>query len=435
MYVLARCVALAWLMQPLLLLAANVTTDVTPNVTADAAAGVTTLNLPSAERLALQHDVSVRQMQAQSAAQREQSVAAGQLPDPKLTLGAMNLPTDSFDRGQEPMTQLTVGVSQAFPPGASLNYQAQRESQMAEALTAEAVERQRRVLREVRLAYLELRYQQGALAVIAQSRLLFADLVKITKSLYGVGRSKLQDVMRAELELSLLDDREQRIEIERAMALAGLERWVGALNPEVQLASDISLLQPAVLAQQQAALQNHPALNAANQRVAAGQTAIQLSREQYKPGWMLGLNYGERSGNNPNGSERADFVSAMVTVDLPLFPGKRQDRRLTASVHAAQALKLARDDMYLELKRQWEAEYSRWTRLADRVAGFETRILPEARNNAEASLSAYRNGLSDFTTLMRAYLTDLENNLQALRAGTDYQQSQARLLYLVGEDS
>jgi hypothetical protein len=42
------------------------------------------------------------------------------LPDPKVSLGIMNLPTDTWDLDQEGMTQLKVGVSQMFPRGDSL---------------------------------------------------------------------------------------------------------------------------------------------------------------------------------------------------------------------------------------------------------------------------------------------------------------------------
>ncbi len=45
--------------------------------------------------------------------------AASSLPDPMLSLGFANLPTDTFDFDQEPMTQFKVGVSQVFPRGDS----------------------------------------------------------------------------------------------------------------------------------------------------------------------------------------------------------------------------------------------------------------------------------------------------------------------------
>ena len=46
-----------------------------------------------------------------------QSVAAGQLPDPMVSMGFANVPVDDFDLNQEAMTQFKVGVSQTFPRG------------------------------------------------------------------------------------------------------------------------------------------------------------------------------------------------------------------------------------------------------------------------------------------------------------------------------
>ncbi|MCF6319376.1 MAG: transporter, partial [Proteobacteria bacterium] len=56
----------------------------------------------------------------QQQATQSLSVAAGQLPDPKVSLAFLNFPTDTFNFGQEPMTQLKVGVSQMFPRGKTL---------------------------------------------------------------------------------------------------------------------------------------------------------------------------------------------------------------------------------------------------------------------------------------------------------------------------
>ena len=43
---------------------------------------------------------------------------AGALPDPTLGLNALNLPTDTFDIDQEPMTQMQISLSQSIPfPG------------------------------------------------------------------------------------------------------------------------------------------------------------------------------------------------------------------------------------------------------------------------------------------------------------------------------
>lgn len=402
-----------------------------PWITASAG---TPLTLAEVERLALAHDVTAPQMEATAEALREQGVAAGQLPDPKLTLGMMNLPTDTFSRAQEPMTQLAVGVSQAIPPGETLRYQSERVGRLAESSDAEAQERRQRALRETRLSYLELYYQEQALGIVQSSNATFKELVDISTSLYRVGRNKLQDVLRAQLELGLLEDRETRLRAERDVALAALQRLTGPLSRDISLVdAPTQLRQPPAYAELENALQQHPLLTAAEARVAAGQSAVDVAREQYKPGLMLGVTYGDRIGDNANGSARADFLSAAVTLDLPLFTGKRQDRRLAASIKEVDAQRYQRDDLYFELQRQAQAEYPRWQRLAERVEAFDSRILPAARNNAEAALTAYQNDAGDFTTLMRAYLTEFDSRLQAERTRVDYAQTQARLLYLAGE--
>ncbi len=58
------------------------------------------------------------EMQARYEALAQIPSQLGTLPDPILSLNAMNLPTDTFNVGQEAMTQMQVGISQAIPfPG------------------------------------------------------------------------------------------------------------------------------------------------------------------------------------------------------------------------------------------------------------------------------------------------------------------------------
>jgi outer membrane protein TolC len=204
----------------------------------------------------------------------------------------------------------------------------------------------------------------------------------------------------------------------------------GAVAVPVELPE---LAAPPAAEELQAQLETHPMIAAASARVAAGQSAVEAARQQYKPSWMVDVSYGDRSGREPDGTSRSDLVSAMVTVDLPLFTGKRQDRRVAASVEEAQAMRFARDGALRDLQRELETDYPRWQRLQERERGYAEQILPTARHNAEAALTAYRNGVTDFTALMRATLAELDSRLQALRTQTDRLQAQARLDYLAGD--
>jgi len=392
------------------------------------------LNLDGAIRIALENDPASAASRASARAYSENAVAEGQLPDPRLRTGLVNVPTDSFSISSEPMTQLQLGVEQAFPRGDTLHYRQRRAESLASVEEANAATTTLQTVRDVRRHFLELYYQVRAAAIVEETRKLFAQLVDITQAQYASGRVSQQDVLSASLELARLDDRATRIETAADENRAALAKWLDA-------AADQSLADPfpelpvlPAKAQIDAALLKHPVLQAETARVNAMQQGIRIAQEQYKPGWSTALEYRKRFGENPDGSNRSDMVAAMLNVDLPLFTGNRQDRRLAASIAETEAAELRRDDKLRELQRMLATDYADWQRLGERAALYEAKLLREASANADASLHAYQSGVTEFTTLMRARITELDVRLDELRIRVDRGRAQANLLYLAGED-
>ena len=185
------------------------------------------LTLAEAERLALAEDPAVVGAYARANALQDQAVADGQLPDPKLALGAYNLPVDDFSYDREPTTQFRTRIQQAFPRGQTLRYQRQHTEWLGKAELAQAQLARREIERDVRSTFLELYYQQRAASVVEQSRDLFAQLLEITRSHFATGRVSQQDVLQAQLELSRLEDRAAAIEGDIEEQRARLTRWLG----------------------------------------------------------------------------------------------------------------------------------------------------------------------------------------------------------------
>lgn len=391
------------------------------------------LSLREAERRALRNEPGIERLNASAVAMAERAVADGQLPDPKVGFGLLNFPTDTFDRTQEPMTQLQLSLQQSFPPGDSLEMKRRHAEALSGAQREMAAERTIKVLQEVRLSWLELYYWQGAERIVAQNSGLFSQLVEVTQRQYAVGRHNQQDVIRAQLERGLLDDRLEKIRIQQAQSRAELVRWAGREGGTRPLSDEFPHLpQPPTRERLEVALLEHPLLRSDLAKVIAGQDAVALAREAYKPGWGLGVNYGFRGGENLDGSERADFLSAIVTVDLPVFRSKRQDRELSARQQELQAARLARDERLRQLRQQLDAKYARWQRLSSRAALYHETLLAQANENAQAALLAYQNDAADFTVLIRARITELDTQLQGLRIRVDRAKAQAQLLYLAG---
>jgi outer membrane protein TolC len=391
------------------------------------------ISLLQAEQLALEADPLINSHKASSRSYDAESTANGTLPDPKLRLGMFNVPLDSFSTSEDPSTQLRIGIQQEFPRGDTTDLKRQQSKWLAQAAMAQAENEQLQLLMNVRETYLNLYHEIQAGIVVNETRQLFLKLVKITEDQYAAGRANQQDVIHADLELSRLDDRAIKIQGNEDEFRAHLAQWIGDVAwqdidsdfpvlPDVPNELDINQL-----------LTRHPAVMVETARVEASRKMIEVTRQDYKPGVGAFVEYRKRFGENPDGSDRSDMMAAMVTVDIPLFTENRQDKNVAAREESANAARYTRDDKLRILKRKLDKDRAIYRRLGERELIYKNKLINSATSNAEASLNAYQSGVTEFTTLMRARITDLDVRLDSLRIKVDRLRAQARLLYITGE--
>lgn len=390
------------------------------------------LTIAEAERLATAAEPGIAALLARSTAASEHAVAAEQLPDPTLRIGVNNFPISGGSFSTEGMTQAQLGYRQAFPRSRARELAGETMRAQGDALVQLAEARRRDVVYEVRRAWLEVYYTEQAWVLVNESRPFFDDLVTITRSMYGVGRKSQHDVLRAELELSRLDDRLIEIGRQRAEAQAVLSRWLGddarrpvaATMPRWGKAPDIETLRTA--------LASHPSVAAAKATITSSEAAIGKAEEDKRPGWALDVGYGYRDGFLPSGEPRSDFVTLGVTVDLPFFGEKRQDRRLAAALSERSAARETKAELEARLSSELEAAYAGWSELSRRLALYEDRILAQSRGQAQAALLAYQSDAGDFANVMRSYIDELNTRLDHIRLKVDRAQSYAALASVGG---
>ena len=391
------------------------------------------LDLKQAEQMAVQSDPSVERFRAASRSYEEASYADDSLPDPKLRLGASNLPVDTFSLDQEAMTQLKVGIQQNFPAGDTLEIKQKQSQYLSSSAMALAEDARLKIIRDVRETYLNLYFETTAHQIILETKDLFADLVKITEAVYASGRSSQQDVVLANLELARLDDRITKIQAKEEGYRSTLAQWIGdaAWNP-ISLEFP-QLPEPPADVDLNQVIPSHPVIRAENANVEASKQMVEMARQEYKPGFSALIDYGFRSGQNPDNSDRVDFLTAMVTMDIPLFTENRQDRKVASNIQKTAAARHSMDDRLRRLKQYYDKNYYAWQRLGEREELYKNSLLTSARNNTATALTAYQSGVSEFNTLMRAEITELDVRLEDLRVRIDRAIAQARLLYITGE--
>lgn len=354
----------------------------------------------------------------------ETSVAASALPDPRVTLGAANLPVDDPGLTSQPMTQLVVGVSQTFPRGDSLALRSQQLNQEQARLALLREDRLASVAVTVSELWLDAYLNDESLRLIRADRVLFEHLVDTATAKYGRGidSTRQVDLVRATLELTRLDDRLTMLEQNRETTLAALAEWlpdtvVAQLAPRTglpQLELDPGVARAVVDGgDAQTLLLTHPRVLALEQRLAASDSAIELARQKYRPEWSVSASYGYRD-DDPFGNDRSDFFSLGVGFDLPLFTADRQDRQLAAARSTRAAVATDRQLLLRSLQGRFDTARARLEYLDRRQALYQGQLLEQMRAQADAALSAYINDRGDFAETVRAHIAELDAKLELL---------------------
>ncbi|MCK0104835.1 TolC family protein [Marinobacter sp. S0848L] len=394
------------------------------------------LELTGAIDAAIENDPWLRQSVQMQGALLEESMAVGTLPDPRMTLGAANLPTDTFDTGQEAMTQATIGFTQRIPRGKSRQLARVKQEVMAGVQPFQRENRRARVMETVTHLWLEVWRSQQSIRLIEANRALFQQLEDVVEAGYTSATmgSRQQDVIRASLELTRLEDRLTVLRLQQAVSREALAEWIGRDQAQVAVTDDVprELLRvfPQGLAEASVeALVRHPSIRAIDQLIDAQSVDVDLARQAYKPEWSVSAQYGYRE-RAPNGQDRADLFSVGIGFDLPIFTGNRQDRKLNASVARLEAAKTERMLLIRELRAKARTTVARIERLDDRIELYEQTLLPQMEAQASAALTAYDNDDGDFAEAVRARIAELSAQLELIQMMSERAGNLAKFRYL-----
>lgn len=442
-------------MKPLMLLIASLAlVMVAPNAKST---DTNLLTLEDAILTAVKQDPWLRGSKYREDAILSNSIASSTFADPVVSIGVANLPTNGFAFDQEPMTQLKAGVSQMFPRGDSLDIRSKQLKQLAQQHPMMRLDRIAKTKVAVSSKWLEVFRAQQTITLIEQDRELFEQLGEVAQASYSsaVGKVRQQDIVRAQLELSRLDDRLTKLFSQKEQAMAELLEWLTdeqqwSMNSSSTVTSiAVPSSAPRIIALHSGVedklqrrdlhslatlLNDHPYILAIQQKIAASKTGVDLAKQKYKPQWGVNASYAFRADDQLDRS-RADFISVGVSFDVPLFTDNKQDKEVSAAVSESEAIKTEKRLALRSLLSQLQSAYAVHQRLLQRRTLYETDILAQMSVQAEASLTAYTNDDGDFAEVVRARIADLNARIDALNIEVDLLKSQSQLNYFFSDVS
>lgn len=398
------------------------------------------LNLQEAVSTAVRNDPWLTASKQTQEALASEAIASSSLPDPKVSLGATNFPVDSFSSRQEGMTQLVVGMSQTFPRGDTLQLSRERKEKLAQQQPILRADRIAKVKATVTKLWLEVFLAQQSIRLIEADRPLFEQLVSIAESSYTSteGDARQQDVIRAQLELTRLDDRLTALKQRQEIFQRKLSEWVGVIAeqplpnmlPRVDLSRVTGPRQPTTEQAWYERIKDHPSLLSVDQRVSASETSVTLAKQGYKPQWSVSLQYGRRN-DDLAGNNRAGLLSASVNFDLPIFTNNKQDEEVSAAKYRTEAIRTEKLLVARKLITNLRSTLVQLNRLDERAALYNKELLPQMASQSEAALAAYNNDDGDFAEAVRSQIAEVNAKIDALAIAIERQKVIAEANYLL----
>lgn len=375
---------------------------------------------------ALRANAQLRSMRARYEAMQERPIQERALPNPMLQYGSM----DMVKQGSWPNTnEKRFMLSQEFPWFGKLGLRGEVATKEAEAMQREYDAMVREVIMMVKESYFDLYAVQRALAITRAEQDVLEQMQKIAETKYGVGEVMQQDVLKAQAEISMLQQRLYELEQEEVVLKAKLNLF---LNRRADSPLGFAVTEPQrefeVKAEELFSLaeRERPEIKQARANIQRNQAERNLMRREFFPDYRLGLEYRSfRTGDN--------MVMFTLGFDLPIWRAKysagvRESEKMIESSQAG--LEAAQREAAFDV----QDAYFKLLTARRTLELYQTALVPQAEARFEASEAGYRTGKVDFLDLLESERFLLSTRVMAVMAEGNIGMQLGRLERAVGTD-
>lgn len=360
-------------------------------------------------RLAIRHHPSLSAARHRVARLSAKAPQERALPDPMIEIAAGSMAETAAGR-----VDAAGGVKQKIPfPGKRTAAAAAADSEAA-AASEEVKALELKLTEQVHAAWWDLYLAEQTLAISRESRSVLEALREVIDARVAADQAAQADQLRLANEIALIDrdlaNAGQLSSTARARLNSLLNRPSGARLPSAAGARVPSAGSLEKLLSQ--AQSNHPEVAAAEQRANAFRHRLKRAELEKYPDFTAGIAGAavSHSGLSPVSNGR-DQIYATIGISLPFWqePRKAMIREATEGIAETEAMLAAkRSDLRYRVEEAWYR-----AKTARDVANlFETRLIPDAQQAYDVTLTGYSAGKSSYTDLLETWRGLLGYRLQ-----------------------
>lgn len=387
-------------------------------------------------KTALENNPQLKSFQSAIKADSAKIPQSGSLPDPVLSLSLMNLPTNSFVFDQEPMSGKQISLKQLFPFPGKLSLKEDISSQGVAISIANYQEFRNQIIRDLKISYYDLFFIDKSIKITEKNQQLLREFTDIAESRYKVGKGLQQDVLKAQVELSKMIDKLIQLQQKRVVKQAQINTILNqpvdvplGKTSELEFSKSLGNLDSL----QRLATVYRPLLKGWESMRKQSLLSVDLAKKDYWPDIGVFLAYTQREVLQ-NGSPGYDFLSGGISLNLPIYSGSKQSKKVEETVNHKNMIEERYEQILNQIDFELENKLSGEQKNAKLVELFKTGIIPQASQSLKSAMTGYQTDKVDFLTLINNLITLFNYELEYYRVLSDYNKDLASLKYLTGTD-
>jgi len=399
----------------------------------DLYAGATTEHLNSLIKEGLAHNPQVQAALEKWEAQKYKIPQVRSLPDPTFHYSFFG---ESVETRVGPQKH-KVGASLKLPFPSKLVEKGRAQTKSADISQEEYEAYKRELIKNIKVVYYDIYWIDKAIQVTNEEKVILENIERVAKRKYETDISHQQDVVKAQVEISILLDKLIMLEQNRKSLSARMNSLLS--RPKNRPFGKTTNVKPKDLTHDQNQLRemakkSRQELKAAGLAIEEAEHEQTLAKLNYIPDFSIGFDYiFVEKGHTPTPNDGKDAWMSTVSMNIPIWFNK-----LRAGVNEKKAALQANKRIYKDVENnilyEIEALYSEISANKRIVDLYKTALIPQSELAFDSAKSGYESGKVDFLDWLDAQRTLLQTRLSYYKAVSNYQKAVASLERTVGRD-
>jgi len=357
---------------------------------------------------------------------------AKSLPDPKFNYGYF---IREVETRVGPQRQ-KFDIMQTFPWFGTIKARTDQAAARAKAAHKRYEAKKLELFQQVKHAYYEYSYLAKAIAITNESLELIGHFEEVARTKYAGATSSHPDIIRAQIELAILEDRLKSLKELRPTITAELNSILNRpASSDLPWPQSLQYQQTSISFPQLYALiiENNPDLQAVDYEIEAMRNNERLAKKKSFPNIGIGLSYIDTAHALASGVSDSgrDSIVAMVSLNLPIWTDsyKAAERQARAQLSKTRQEKIQLENTLGARAQRLLYEFEDTGR---KIHLYSDIVIPKTKEMVLASETAYQAATIDFLSLIDAQDKLLKYELLYERAVAQNAQKLAKLERLAG---